>query len=82
MTNQYHYWTPITAFCFERKCKCEGCCELNVACRVNPTRENQYNIKPVKYAALKTYANIGLKGFDEALYKIGKEKNRMKDIEL
>lgn len=82
MRNKYHYWTSITAFCFERRCKCEGCCESYVACKVEPFVYNQYGMKPVKYAALQTYANIGLKGFKEALYKIGKPKNRMKDVTI
>ena len=73
-TNQYRYWTTLTAFCFERGCKCEGCCELNVACRVKPLHTNPYKIKPVKYAALKTFANIGTKGLDDALGRIGEER--------
>ena len=82
MPEQYHCWTVITAFCFERKCKCEGCSELNVGCKVKPIHTNPYHIKPVKYAALKTYANIGLEGYADALQNIGKLRNRMKDIKL
>ena len=72
MNKKYHYWTPITAFCFERKCRCVNCSEKYFC--IKKTTNNDYGMKPVKYAALQTYANMGLKGFDEALYKIGKEK--------
>ena len=82
MSNQNCYWTTLTAFCFERKCKCEGCCEANVACKVKPIHTNPYNIKPIKYAALQTYANIGLYGFQDALNGIGEKKNKMKDIKI
>lgn len=77
---RYTYWTPITAFCFERKLKCKDCSEAFLCAKRQ--YNNDYGIKPIKFAALQTYANIGLKGFDEALYKIGQQKNRMKDIEL
>lgn len=77
---KYHYWTTLTAFCYERKFKCEGCSEAYF-CAKRPY-DNDYGIKPLKFAALQTYANIGLKGFDEALHNIGKLRNRMKDIEL
>jgi hypothetical protein len=66
-SNKYRYWTTLTAFCFERKCRCEGCCEANVACRVKPMKKVPYGMRPIKYAALQTFANIGLDGYEEAL---------------
>lgn len=80
MTNQYKYWTTITAFCYERKCKCENCSE-SYLCAKRPIN-NIYGMKPIKFAALQTFANIGLYGYQEALDNIGQEKNSMKDIEL
>ena len=68
---KYMMWTTLTAFCFERKCKCEGCCELDVACRVKPMARIPYDIKPVKYAAIRTFANIGYDGYQRALSRIG-----------
>lgn len=63
---KYTRWTPLTAFCFERGCRCKGCCELNVACKTQHGF-NPYGIKMVKYAAIKTFANIGLKGYEGML---------------
>ena len=77
---KYTHWTTLTAFCFEREMKCKGCSEAYF-CERKPFN-NDYGMKLLKYAALQTYANIGLKGFEEALHNIGKLRNRMKDIKL
>ena len=71
MSEQYMRWTTKTAFCFERKCRCEGCCEANLDCRIKPIHPNIYHMKPIKYAALKTFANIGYKGYQDVLNRIG-----------
>ena len=80
MTNRYRYWTAKTAFCFERRCKCEGCSEVNF-CEKKPLN-NYYNLKPLKFAAIETFKNIGWYGFVEALHKIGEPKHKMKDVKI
>ena len=80
MPDKYTYWTPVTAFCYERKFKCKNCSENKICEKKKPN--NNLGLRANKYAALQTYSNIGLKGYEEALYKIGKPKVRMKDIKL
>lgn len=58
--NTYKYWTDLTRFCYERRCRCQGCCEFNNACRYKPMHINEYKLKPVKYAVIMTVRNIGV----------------------
>ena len=70
MTIRYMHWTPLAAFCFERKFKCENCSEAYF-CSRRPFN-NEYGMKPLKFAALQTFANIGTDGLENALNMIGK----------
>lgn len=80
MSKKFLHWTPITAFCFERKFRCKNCSE-RYFCEKRKIN-NIYGLKQIKYAALQTFANRGLCGFQDALNSIGQEKNRIKDLEL
>ena len=79
-SNRFRYWTQKTAFCFERKMRCLGCTEYPF-CEREPFN-NDFGMPARKYAALQTFAQIGLYGFEDAIKKIGQKKNIMKDIEL
>lgn len=53
-------WTDLAKHCYQRKCRCEGCSEEYGACVERwDAKHNEYGIKPMKYAVLMTYAEIG-----------------------
>lgn len=61
----YRRWNSTTAMCYKNRMRCSICdnksvCEKDYA-------GNKYKIKMIKYAVLKTYANIGTKGLDKYL---------------
>lgn len=66
----YKQWNYTTACCFKHKCKCDRCPNVIVCSQItNPVGD--YKIHPVKYATIKTYANIGLKGYKRAFTEKG-----------
>ena len=80
MSNRYRYWTSRTAFCFERKFKCKDCSEFSY-CNRQPSN-NDLGLKSLKFAALRTFANIGLEGFNEAISRIGAQYERERDYKF
>lgn len=61
----YRHWNYTTACCFLHKTNCEKC-PNKIVCAQIKRPVGDYKIHPVKYATLKTYANIGLEGFKRA----------------
>ena len=59
----YQRWNTTTATCYAHKCRCTGCPNADT-CNSYVYAVNEYGIKPMKYATIKTYQNIG-----EADYK-------------
>ena len=59
----YLRWNTTTATCYAHKCRCTGCPNADT-CNSYVYAVNEYGIKPMKYATIKTYQNIG-----EADYK-------------
>ena len=51
-------WTFQTLCCYKYKTNCEICPESIVCGKYSPTI-NEYNLKPVKYAMLKTLEKLG-----------------------
>lgn len=59
----YRKWNDLTRACYNRHCVCLGC-ENRAICNVRPMSINPLNMKPVKYAVLMTYKNIGKEGLE------------------
>jgi hypothetical protein len=59
----YQRWNTGTATCYAHNCTCTGCPNEDT-CNSYVYAVNEYGIKPMKYATIKTYQNIG-----EADYK-------------
>lgn len=59
----YQRWNTGTATCYAHNCSCTGC-PNEETCNSYVYAVNEYGIKPMKYATIKTYQNIG-----EADYK-------------
>lgn len=75
LREMYRHWNYTTACCFLHKTKCELCPNEIVCSKINKP-VGDYYIHPIKYATLKTYANIGVKGLDKFLGK--EEKNEIR----
>lgn len=54
----YFKWNPSTALCYHNKLRCENCSNRFI-CNSYNYAYNEYKIKPIKYATIKTYQNIG-----------------------
>lgn len=54
----YTKWNATTALCYHNNLCCENCSNKQV-CDSYLYAVNEYGIKPIKYAAIKTYQNIG-----------------------
>ena len=54
----YTKWNATTALCYHNNLCCENCSNKQV-CGSYLYAVNEYGIKPIKYAAIKTYQNIG-----------------------
>lgn len=64
----YRKWNEITALCYSRKMVCKGCNNAWACAQTdNKGTGNKYKIRMIKYAVLKTYANIGTKGLEKYL---------------
>ena len=57
-TKSYKYWNATTALCYHNKLCCENCSNKQI-CDSYIYAFNEYKIKPIKYATIKTYQNIG-----------------------
>ena len=61
--SMFMHWTDLTKTCYYRyqqKLGCEGCPNNNkYICLKKPWNKNPYRIKNIKYAMLRTLANIG-----------------------
>jgi hypothetical protein len=51
-------WTFQTLCCYKYKTNC-GLCPNSIVCEKYVKTKNEYNLKPVKYAMLKTLEKIG-----------------------
>lgn len=63
--SMYRSWNYTTACCFKYKTDCK-ICPNKIVCAKYTKPVGNYYIHPVKYATLKTYANIGLEGYESA----------------
>lgn len=54
----YFHWTPITKLCYSRQMNCEGC-PNDYVCSLPVWNKNPYGIRNIKYAVMRTIANIG-----------------------
>lgn len=63
----YTKWNPTTALCYYNNLCCENCYNKQI-CDSYDYAYNEYKIKPIKYATIKTYQNIG-KGIGKGSYK-------------
>lgn len=61
----YMRWNPTTAMCYKHRMKCSICHNSFICERYGEA--NKYKIKMIKYAVLKTYANIGTRGIEKYL---------------
>ena len=66
-SRMFYKWNFTTAICFKNRMIC-GRCNNQEVCAVEPIHTNKYNMRPVKYAALMTYKNIGLQGIERYIY--------------
>lgn len=63
----YTKWNATTALCYYNNLCCENCSNKQI-CDSYDYAYNEYLIKPIKYATIKTYQNIG-KGIGKGSYK-------------
>lgn len=64
----YRKWNTTTATCYAHKCCCNGCPNEDT-CNSYLYAVNEYGIKPMKYATIKTYQNIGEADYKTHLYR-------------
>ena len=64
----YQRWNTGTATCYANNCCCNRCPNEEV-CNSYIYAVNEYGIKPMKYATIKTYQNIGEADYKEHLYR-------------
>jgi hypothetical protein len=64
----YQRWNTGTATCYANNCCCNRCPNEEV-CNSYIYAVNEYGIKPMKYATIKTYQNIGEADYKEYLYR-------------
>lgn len=62
----YTKWNPTTALCYHNNLCCENCSNKQV-CNSYDYAYNEYKIKPIKYAVIKTYQNIGKANYRQYL---------------
>ena len=77
----YQKWNALTATCYRNKMNCKTCWERG-ACQLgrdNNESKNKYNMLPIKYVTLMTYANVGKKGLEK--YGVMDEKQVTSDKE-
>ena len=68
-SSMYKQWNYTTACCFKYKTNCDKC-PNTIVCSRHTHWVGDYKIHPVKYATLKTYANIGRKGIEQFLEEV------------
>lgn len=54
----YRHWTNLTRTCYKQKMNCTDC-QNRIICSIEPWNLNPYGIKNIKYAVIRTLANIG-----------------------
>jgi hypothetical protein len=62
----YTKWNTTTAICYHNNLCCANCSNRQV-CDNYSFSKNEYGIKPVKYATIKTYQNIGKANYRQYL---------------
>ena len=65
----FQRWNYTTACCFKFKTHCENCPNSLVCKLYADSSKNTYNIHPIKFAMLMTYANIGIEGLNDELIR-------------
>ena len=62
----YRRWNRLTATCYARKMKCEGC-PNDYICKMNIETFNKYRMPQIKYAVLMTYSRCGTNNIERYL---------------
>lgn len=62
----YKKWNRLTATCYARKMKCEGC-PNDYICKMNIETFNKYRMPQIKYAVLMTYSRCGTTNIERYL---------------
>ena len=62
----YTKWNATTALCYHNNLCCENCSNKQV-CDSYDYAYNEYQLKPIKYATIKTYQHIGKANYRQYL---------------